>query len=124
MKEVAVLGSGSWGTALSIALADRGLDVTLYGNSDEIRDEINNSHRNSEYLPGIDLSEKIVATTDIADAVGKPLVLLVGNGRLPLSAGAKQREGGEGEEAHACPNEKGAARFPGRPLHLFVRNEA
>lgn len=73
----AVLGSGSWGTALSIALADRGIDVTLYGNDAVIRDEINTSHRNSQYLPDVVLPGRIRATTGIGDVSKAPLILLV-----------------------------------------------
>ena len=75
--KAAVLGSGSWGTALSVALADRGLAVTLYGNESAIRDEINSSHRNSRYLPEVDLPAAIRATTDITEVKDAPLILLV-----------------------------------------------
>lgn len=73
----AVLGAGSWGTALSVALADRGLAVSLYGNEPSIRDDINANHRNSRYLPEVDLPPAIRATTDIADVKDTPLILLV-----------------------------------------------
>jgi glycerol-3-phosphate dehydrogenase (NAD(P)+) len=73
----AVLGAGSWGTALSVALADRGLAVSLYGNEPSIRDEINADHRNSRYLPEVDLPAQIRATTDISDVKEAPLILLV-----------------------------------------------
>ncbi len=76
-SKAAVLGAGSWGTALSIALADRGLDVTLYGNEPAVRDEINASHRNSHYLPETELPGSIRATTDIADVKDAAMVLLV-----------------------------------------------
>jgi len=72
-----VLGAGSWGTALSVALADRGLAVSLYGNEPSIRDEINIEHRNSRYLPEIELPAAIHATTEIGEAKGAPMVLLV-----------------------------------------------
>ncbi|MCB1206422.1 MAG: NAD(P)-dependent glycerol-3-phosphate dehydrogenase [Verrucomicrobiae bacterium] len=77
ITKAAVLGAGSWGTALSIALADRGLDVVLYGNETSIRDEVNSAHRNSRYLPEIDLSPGILASTEIADVADAPLILLV-----------------------------------------------
>jgi glycerol-3-phosphate dehydrogenase (NAD(P)+) len=73
----AVLGAGSWGTALSVALADRGLAVSLYGNEPSIRDEINAAHRNSRYLPEVDLPAAIRATTDITEVKNAPLILLV-----------------------------------------------
>lgn len=77
ITKAAVLGAGSWGTALSIALADRGIDVVLYGNEPSIRDEVNSAHRNSRYLPEIDLSPRIIASTEIGDVTDAPLILLV-----------------------------------------------
>jgi len=76
-ENAAVLGSGSWGTALSIALADRGREVLLYGNDPVMRDEINNDHRNSKYLPGTVLPDAVRATVDIADLREMPVILLV-----------------------------------------------
>lgn len=51
MEKAAVLGAGSWGTALALTLADRGLDVVLYGNEPSIAEDVNVNHRNSKYLP-------------------------------------------------------------------------
>jgi len=76
-NKAAVLGSGSWGTALSIALADSGREVLLYGNDPVMRDEINNDHRNSKYLPGTVLPDAIRATVDISDLCEMPVILLV-----------------------------------------------
>lgn len=76
-EHAAVLGSGSWGTALAIALADRGREVLIYGNDPAIRDEINREHRNAKYLPDSVLSEAIRATVDIADCRDMPVILLV-----------------------------------------------
>ena len=76
-NKAAVLGSGSWGTALSIALADSGRDVLLYGNDPVIRDEINHEHRNSKYLPGTVLPDSISATIDITELREMPVILLV-----------------------------------------------
>lgn len=76
-NQAAVLGSGSWGSALSIALADKGREVLLYGNDPVIRDKINRDHRNSKYLPDIVLADNIRATVDIADLRDIPVILLV-----------------------------------------------
>lgn len=77
IKEAAVIGSGSWGTALGVVLADRGLDVTMYARNQEHVDDINNNAKNSYYLPNIELPANISATSDLADVVDKPLILLV-----------------------------------------------
>ncbi len=77
IKEAAVLGSGSWGTALAIALGDRGLKVVEYGNEQDVADDINANHVNSKYLPDAPLPENISATLDINEIAEKPLILLV-----------------------------------------------
>jgi len=77
IKEAALLGAGSWGTGLSIAMADRGIDVTLYGNEAAVMDDINLQHRNSKYLPDIELSERITCSIDMKDVIAKPLILVV-----------------------------------------------
>lgn len=76
-EHAAVLGSGSWGTALSIALADSGREVLLYGNDPAICDEINREHRNSKYLPDTILPDSIRATLEIDDLREMPVILLV-----------------------------------------------
>ncbi|MBU9723964.1 MULTISPECIES: NAD(P)H-dependent glycerol-3-phosphate dehydrogenase [Bacillaceae] len=78
MASVAVLGSGSWGTALSIVLADNGHDVRLWGRSEKQVEEINMEHQNSHYLKDITLPKSIVAYTDMEKAMSDvDAVLLV-----------------------------------------------
>jgi glycerol-3-phosphate dehydrogenase (NAD(P)+) len=69
MEQVAVLGAGSWGTALSIVLADNGHAVRLWGHRKEQIDEINEKHTNEQYLPGIQLPEAIVGFFDLQQAL-------------------------------------------------------
>ncbi len=74
---VAVLGGGSFGTALGNIVADNGHAVCLWLR-DQVRcDEINAQHINSEYLPGIALNEALRATTDLGEAVANCDVLFV-----------------------------------------------
>ncbi len=63
---VAVIGGGSWGTAFSVVLRDRGHDVTLACRSAEQVDRIAATGHNPRYLPNVDLTG--VAATTIADA--------------------------------------------------------
>ena len=58
-----MFGSGSWGTAFSVVLADAGNDVTLWARRQELSTAINQTRQNRDYLPGIVLPEQVVATT-------------------------------------------------------------
>lgn len=72
MTRVAIMGSGSWGTVFGMVLADAGSDVVIWGRDPEVIADIDDHHRNEAYHPGVELSERITATTDpraaLADA--------------------------------------------------------
>ncbi|MCX4957855.1 NAD(P)H-dependent glycerol-3-phosphate dehydrogenase [Streptomyces virginiae] len=63
-----VFGTGSWGTAFAIVLADAGCEVTLWGRRQEVVDSINTGRTNPDYFPGIELPANLRATTDPAEA--------------------------------------------------------
>ncbi|GGJ73721.1 glycerol-3-phosphate dehydrogenase [NAD(P)+] [Streptomyces camponoticapitis] len=68
MTRVAVFGTGSWGTAFAMILADAGCEVTLWARRPEVVDAVNNTRTNPEYLPGAELPSTVRATTDPAEA--------------------------------------------------------
>jgi glycerol-3-phosphate dehydrogenase (NAD(P)+) len=75
---VAVLGAGSWGTALAALIARHGHPTTLWGRDAAIVEAIDTRHENPRYLPAIALPEALRATTDLAAALhGADLVLVV-----------------------------------------------
>jgi glycerol-3-phosphate dehydrogenase (NAD(P)+) len=69
MAKVAVFSAGSWGTAFALVLADAGNEVTLWARRGEVVANINDTHENTDYFPGIELPDSITATTDPAQAV-------------------------------------------------------
>jgi len=73
----AVMGAGAWGTALAKVLADAGNDVTLWARRAEVADEINDSHRNSNYLGDVELPKIIKATGDPAEALSGACTVLL-----------------------------------------------
>lgn len=77
MKKIAVLGAGSWGTALSIVLADNGHAVSLWSHRAEQAEAINTTKRNERYLD-VELPGGIQAFSDLKSAVeGTEAVLIV-----------------------------------------------
>jgi glycerol-3-phosphate dehydrogenase (NAD(P)+) len=78
MNEIAVIGAGSWGTALAIHLARNGHAVRLWAREAEVVADIRANRRNSTFLPGIDLPEGIRALDRLDEAVdGLGIVLVV-----------------------------------------------
>ena len=78
MTRIAVFGSGSWGTAFSLVLADAGADVLMWARRPELAETITLTHENPDYLPGIALPASIRATHDAAAAAaGAEVVVFV-----------------------------------------------
>jgi glycerol-3-phosphate dehydrogenase (NAD(P)+) len=69
VTRAAVFGTGNWGTAFSLVLADAGTDTVLCGRRADVVEQIERDHQNPEYLPGIALPEAVRATTDPAAAL-------------------------------------------------------
>lgn len=68
-RPVAVVGAGSWGTALARVLGTNGHTVRLWAREAEVVDAINHRHENPDFLPGVILPEAISATSDLAAAL-------------------------------------------------------
>lgn len=68
MTRCAVYGTGSWGTAFAMVLADAGCEVTLWGRRPGPVEAINTTRANPDYLPGTELPRSVRATTDPAEA--------------------------------------------------------
>ena len=81
----ALLGSGSWGTALASLLATNASQVTLVGRDPAVCEDINSNHRNERYLPGVPLADSLRATGDLDAATTADVVLFVVAGD-PLGA--------------------------------------
>ncbi len=76
MKSAAVLGGGSWGTALAKLLSEKGIDTALWVRNDSLAKEIRAKGENKRYLPGFRLPEDLVITSDIAEVLSRGEVIL------------------------------------------------
>ncbi len=76
-RRVAVVGAGSWGTALAIVAARAGHDVVIWSRNSAVVESINRDHLNSNYLMDVLMPAAIQATGDLAEAVSeRELVVL------------------------------------------------
>jgi glycerol-3-phosphate dehydrogenase (NAD(P)+) len=76
--DIGVVGAGSWGTALANLLAEKGYPIDLWVFEQEICRQIAETRENGVFLPGIQLSNNLRPSTDLAEVVrGKGLVLIV-----------------------------------------------
>ncbi|MDQ6656310.1 MAG: NAD(P)-dependent glycerol-3-phosphate dehydrogenase [Verrucomicrobiota bacterium] len=76
MQRTAILGAGSWGTALALVWAKRGNEVVLWGHNAE-RTESLRATRENAHLPGFDLPGSIHVTSDLGECATADLVVFV-----------------------------------------------
>ena len=70
MSRIAIVGSGSWGTALALSLARRGdHSIALWSHSAGVAETIRKQRENVAYLPGFPIPPQVTPTTDLAAAV-------------------------------------------------------
>lgn len=65
----AVIGAGAWGTALANVLAANGHAVALWAREPDVVESVNTARENRRFLPGVCLSDRVVATEQIGDAI-------------------------------------------------------
>ena len=76
--KVAVIGSGSWGTAVTRLLAPRAKEVVIWSYEDEVAQGINEDHRNPHQMRDFELAQNVRATTSFEEALkGADAALLV-----------------------------------------------
>ncbi len=66
---ISIIGAGSWGTALSVVVAEKGHPVRLWAREPEIVENINRHNKNGVYLPDVRLPDNVTAWTSLADAL-------------------------------------------------------
>ena len=77
-KRIAVVGAGSWGTAIANLLASKGYPIDWWVFEEDLCRQLVENHENQVFLPGIRLSENLRPAKDLADVVkDKDLVVIV-----------------------------------------------
>lgn len=99
MRNVIVIGAGSFGTALSVVLARAGNEVSLWARESEIAYSINNQHKNPAYLSDVILPDTIECFTDLGKSVaGKDMVVFATPSHAMREVAKKVKPHLDGEE--------------------------
>lgn len=77
MEKIAVLGAGSWGTALAMVLNSNGHDVRLWTHIEAHANEINETHRNELYLKDVIIPNEIKAFYNLKEAIDDVSTILL-----------------------------------------------
>lgn len=76
-SKISVIGGGSFGTVIANITAENGYDVSFWMRSKSQAEKLNRTRENSQYLPGYELNERVVATHDMAAAVKDSRLIFV-----------------------------------------------
>ena len=68
-SKISVIGGGSFGTVIANITAENGNNVSFWMRNEAQAEQLNRTHKNSQYLPNYQLNERVVATSDMAAAV-------------------------------------------------------
>jgi glycerol-3-phosphate dehydrogenase (NAD(P)+) len=77
MKRIAVIGAGSWGTALGIVAARAGNEVRLWSHNRDVVASINSAHVNPRYLIEAQIPTTVRASSDILETVGSAELVIL-----------------------------------------------
>jgi glycerol-3-phosphate dehydrogenase (NAD(P)+) len=77
MKQIAIIGAGSWGTALAVVAARAGHSVRLWSRNSSVVNSINEQRINSRYLISTSIPASVVATGDLATALNGVSMVLI-----------------------------------------------
>src|SRR6476661_5224357 len=75
--KTAVIGAGSWGTAVA-ALAARNAPTVLWARRPELAQTIDKTHVNRDYLPQYELPHRLTSTSSLEEALSDAEVVVMG----------------------------------------------
>ena len=77
MSRVGIIGAGSWGTALSLVLANNGHSVEIWSIVESEIEMLKEKHEHIDKLPGVKLPDSITFTTDIEETIKNNDILVL-----------------------------------------------
>jgi glycerol-3-phosphate dehydrogenase (NAD(P)+) len=103
--KIAVIGAGSWGSAIAWLLGNNGHAVRLWARSPELASAINSEHRNPRYISNVPLPASLVATASLSDALdaAEAVVLATPSAAVRTTAQAMADKLGRGRTGNSLP---------------------
>ncbi len=77
VKQAAVIGGGSFGTAIASILASNGIQTRQWMRNESVASAINLNHENPQYLPGVKLDERLRASNDLEEVISGAELIFV-----------------------------------------------
>jgi glycerol-3-phosphate dehydrogenase (NAD(P)+) len=90
--ETAILGAGSWGTALAWLWGKDGRQISLWGHDDDRVARMRETRENSDYLPGLKLPGTVRVTSELSDCTGANLIVFATPSTALRKVAAQLRE--------------------------------
>lgn len=119
---LAVLGSGSWGTALAVLLGKKGYSVKLWGIPEEA-EAVARDRENARYLPGVRLPDTVTSTADLDEALVAPDAIVLAIPSTSVRQVAKLLNGRFGEDTLLINAGKGLESETGLTGSQVIREE-
>lgn len=122
-QQYAVLGAGSWGTALALQLARAGRATLLWTHHASQCDEMRLTRRNEHYLPGIDFPDTLQPSADLADTISRVQDILVVVPSHVFRETVQSIKPYLGDQHRLAWGTKGLEQGSSKLLHQIVREE-
>jgi glycerol-3-phosphate dehydrogenase (NAD(P)+) len=74
--EIACIGAGSWGTTLSVYLANQGHNVRLWAHDSSQRQALRTGRRNRRYLPDVEIPDRVQIIDDVREVAGAASIVV------------------------------------------------
>lgn len=120
---IAVIGAGSFGTAISWVLGGKGYEVSLYARKPEVARAITDGHRNPRYLEDVVLPDSVCAVSSIAEAASGADAVAVVMPSATMRDTARQLSGAVGENTPVVVLSKGIEEGTGKLMIQVLNDE-
>ena len=120
-QTVGVVGAGAFATALASVLSTRDTAAILHSDDSDVVRDININHRNEARLPGVSLSKRVAATSDLAELAGLCRLIVLAVSSRHVVRMARELGGLLGED-HIVAHAVGALAGDDRRVSQILRD--